>query len=68
MGLTLALKSETHMHIVPRGYDVLPEGVGEPGVPPIAPALFDAVHVAMGKRIRSKRDLTAACHAAFGLD
>jgi isoquinoline 1-oxidoreductase subunit beta len=53
MGVTLALKSETHMHIVPRGYDVLPEGVREPGVPPIAPALFNAVHLATGKRIRT---------------
>jgi isoquinoline 1-oxidoreductase beta subunit len=44
---------ETHVHIVPRGYDFLPGGVGEPGVPPIAPALFNAIHVATGKRIRT---------------
>jgi isoquinoline 1-oxidoreductase beta subunit len=45
--------SETLVHIVPRGYDFPPGGVGEPGVPPIAPALFNAIHVATGKRIRT---------------
>ncbi|MBV9218912.1 MAG: xanthine dehydrogenase family protein molybdopterin-binding subunit [Methylobacteriaceae bacterium] len=44
---------ETHVHIVPHGYDVLPGGVGEPGVPPIAPALLNAIFVATGKRIRT---------------
>jgi isoquinoline 1-oxidoreductase subunit beta len=44
---------ETLVHIVPRGYDFPPGGVGEPGVPPIAPALFNAIHVATGKRIRT---------------
>lgn len=37
MGVTLALKSETHMHIVPRGYDVLPEGVGSQECRPLRP-------------------------------
>ncbi|MBV8566393.1 MAG: xanthine dehydrogenase family protein molybdopterin-binding subunit [Methylobacteriaceae bacterium] len=44
---------ETHVHIAPHGYDVLPGGVGEPGVPPIAPALLNAIFVATGKRIRT---------------
>ncbi|HKN30999.1 MAG TPA: xanthine dehydrogenase family protein molybdopterin-binding subunit [Roseiarcus sp.] len=44
---------ETHVHIVPHGFDVLPGGVGEPGVPPVAPALLNAVYAATGKRIRS---------------
>jgi hypothetical protein len=44
---------ETHVHIVPHGFDVLPGGVGEPPVPPIAPALMNAIFAASGKRIRS---------------
>ena len=44
---------ETRVHIVPHGYDVLPGGVGEPGVPPVAPALMNAIFAASGKRIRS---------------
>ena len=41
---------ETHVHIVPS--TELPAGVGEPGVPPIAPAICNAVFAATGKRIR----------------
>jgi isoquinoline 1-oxidoreductase subunit beta len=44
---------ETHVHIVPHGYDVPLGGVGEPGVPPVAPALTNAIFAATGKRIRS---------------
>ena len=42
---------ETHVHLVPSGD--LPGGVGEPGVPPIAPALCNAIFDATGKRIRA---------------
>ncbi len=49
----------TRMNRAPRHVDVQivasdapPAGVGEPGVPPFAPALYNAVFAATGKRIR----------------
>ncbi|HYL73261.1 MAG TPA: molybdopterin cofactor-binding domain-containing protein [Bryobacteraceae bacterium] len=41
---------ETHVHIV--GSTEAPAGVGEPGVPPMAPAICNAIFAATGKRIR----------------
>lgn len=41
---------ETRVHIVPS--TDLPAGVGEPGVPPIPPAICNAIYRATGKRIR----------------
>ena len=42
---------KVEVHIVPSA--AAPTGVGEPGVPPVAPALANALYAATGKRIRS---------------
>ncbi|WP_459618239.1 xanthine dehydrogenase family protein molybdopterin-binding subunit [Bordetella sp. 2513F-2] len=39
------------VHIVPS--EAPPTGVGEPGVPPIAPAVANAVYAAVGRRLRT---------------
>lgn len=41
---------QTNVYIV--NSDAAPAGVGEPGVPPIAPAICNAIFAATGKRIR----------------
>jgi isoquinoline 1-oxidoreductase beta subunit len=41
----------TRVHVV--ASEAPPGGVGEPGVPPVAPALANAIYAATGKRIRA---------------
>lgn len=41
---------QVHVHLIPS--NDLPAGVGEPGVPTVAPAITNAIFAATGKRIR----------------
>jgi hypothetical protein len=44
-------KLKIEVHIVPSAE--APSGIGEPGVPPVAPAIGNAIFAATGKRLRS---------------
>ena len=41
---------QTNIHIVES--EAPPAGIGEPGLPPVAPAIYNAIFAATGKRIR----------------
>jgi isoquinoline 1-oxidoreductase beta subunit len=41
---------ETNVHLI--ASEAPPAGIGEPGLPPFAPALYNAIFSATGKRIR----------------
>ena len=43
---------ELRVHMVPGDFSMPMGGVGEPALPPIAPALCNAIHAATGRRIR----------------
>jgi hypothetical protein len=49
--LTIDEMPDVEVHIVPS--EAAPTGVGEPGVPPIGPAVANAIFAATGKRIRT---------------
>lgn len=50
--LTRMNKAPKHVDVQIVNSDAPPAGVGEPGVPPFAPALYNAVFAATGKRVR----------------
>jgi isoquinoline 1-oxidoreductase subunit beta len=49
---TLSMKETPRLevHIVPS--NIAPTGIGEPGLPPVAPALMNAIFAVTGKRVR----------------
>ncbi len=49
--VTLAQSPDSDVHIIESGVEHL-GGIGEPGTPPIAPAVANAVYTLTGKRVR----------------
>ncbi|WP_028999954.1 xanthine dehydrogenase family protein molybdopterin-binding subunit [Azohydromonas australica] len=49
---SVAAPRAIHVHLVGNDFSVPPGGVGEPPVPPMAPALCNAIFAATGRRIR----------------
>ena len=49
----VTMRTMPHIEVHIMENDEAPGGVGEPGTPPIAPALTNAIFAASGKRLRS---------------
>ncbi len=60
--LRMSEMPKVEVHILPS--TELPGGIGEPGTPPIAPAVVNAIYAATGKRLRSLPIDTAALKKA----
>ena len=48
-----AAPRDIRVYVIPGDYSKPMGGVGEPGVPPVPPALCNAIFAATGKRIRN---------------
>lgn len=48
-----ASPAQIHTYLMPSDFDRPLGGLGEPGLPPVAPALTNAIFAACGKRIRA---------------
>ncbi len=60
--LRISQMPQVEVHIVPS--QAAPTGVGEPGVPPLAPAVANALFAATGKRLRKLPFDTAELQSA----
>lgn len=49
---TLAMNETPRLEVYIAPSEVAPTGIGEPGLPPVAPAVMNAIFAATGKRIR----------------
>jgi CO/xanthine dehydrogenase Mo-binding subunit len=63
--LTIAEMPQVEVHIVEN--HAKPSGAGEAGVPPIAPAVGNAIFAATGKRVRSLPILPEAVRKGSGV-
>jgi isoquinoline 1-oxidoreductase beta subunit len=60
--LRISEMPQVEVHIMPS--EAAPTGVGEPGVPPLAPAVANALFAATGKRLRRLPFETAELRSA----
>ena len=57
-----AAPKEIHMHVITPAYEMPLGGVGEPGVPPVAPALTNAIFAPPGNESARCRSATSYRH------